>query len=96
MTSTTTRALNTAKSVQNDNGFIIRRFGRYSTYLKATGDGRTIWVDRNNPTVLFSKRTDTWAVYITFDSQRGIEREATAQGFKTHGDAERWANENIK
>ena len=95
MTSTT-KAINTGKSITNDNGFIRRRSGTVTYYVRDTGDERTIWVSRVNPTVSGSKQTDGWGVYVTFHNVCGVKREATAQGFKTHGDAERWANENVK
>ena len=102
MTQVRTEIRNSNRSIKNDNGFIIKRMGGWTSYVKVTGDGRTIWVDRLNPTELpgYYKNSvsNPWGVYVTIDGQQTQHSqpvEASANGFKTHGDAEQWANSNI-
>ena len=90
-----TEATNTGKSVKNDHGFIIKRFGSVTVYVRATGDRSTVWVTKLNPTTVCPKREETWSVYHLPAADCGRDVKATATGFKTHGDAEAWANHNI-
>ena len=90
-----TEATNTGKSVKNDSGFIMKRFGPSTVYVKSTGNGTTIWVAKYNPTAFASKLGTTWGVYNLSDTGRSEEVEAEALGFKTHRQAEDWVNSNF-
>ena len=86
---------NTGHSVENENGFTMKQFWRKASYLKKIDDNRTVWATRGNPTTVCPKEETTWSVFITSTSSNERDKAPEASGFKTHGDAEKWANENI-